>query len=57
MIVAAIGMNKFLSEEFRVFCGKWSFVALGRHGDFMVIKNVAGQNSYSLCIDWVVSFR
>ena len=26
---AAIGMNKISSGEFRVFCGKWSFVPLG----------------------------
>ena len=27
--LAAIGTNNFLSGEFRVFCGKWSFVSLG----------------------------
>ena len=27
--LTAIGTNNFLSGEFRVFCGKWSFVSLG----------------------------
>ena len=27
--LTAIGTNNFLSGEFCVFCGKWSFVSLG----------------------------
>ena len=43
MVLAAIGMNKFLSGEFRVFRGKWSLVALGVAMEILiVIQNVVG---------------
>ena len=42
-VLTAIGMNKFLYGEFRVFLGKWSLVALGVTMEIlMVIQNVVG---------------
>ena len=50
MGLAVIWPNKFLSGEFRDFRGKVVISGFGcRHGDLMVIKNVAGQNLYNMC--------
>ena len=49
-VLTAIGTNKFLSGEFRVFHGKWSLVDLRCcHGDFDGNLKCGGTKFVQLC--------